>query len=92
MRTTRVNLRRGNAEAWNAKRLFENWIDYLGRPGQAKARAGTHNHESMRWPTLGRQLNQQEAFVNMGPCVRRDDSFRRRLPHIPVWPISVAWP
>jgi hypothetical protein len=53
--------------------LFEKWIDYRRRPGQAKARGGTHNHECRCSSTLRPQLDPRLAYVAMSPRVRRND-------------------
>jgi hypothetical protein len=56
-----------------AMSLFEKWIDYLRRPGQARARAGTHNHECRCSSTLRPQLDPRLVYLAMSPCVRGDD-------------------
>jgi hypothetical protein len=51
------------------------WERYSRRPGQAKRRAGTHNHRQMLLKGYNRPLAPQLNPVAMGPGFRQDDGW-----------------
>jgi len=95
----------------DANWLFEKWIDYLGRRGQANgsrecapddglrargdpyaaASLWAHLAPSFKIPEAGGYGSLSAQGRHRYRCEQRNVRHSRRQPHIPVWPMSVAW-